>query len=81
VVLDAKTAIVERFRIVIRSDFKWAGLVLAGVGVLFGVAVLVGLVLGTLAFPWGAAFAFIVVVLVGAAVVLELPRLWARLPR
>jgi hypothetical protein len=79
--LDAKTAIVERFRIIVQSDFKWAGLVLAGVGILFGAAVLIGLALRTLAFPWGAAFAFIVVVLVGAAVVLELPRLWARLPR
>jgi hypothetical protein len=81
VVLDAKTAIVERLRIIVQSDFKWAGLVLGGVGVLFGAAVLIGLALRALAFPWGAAFAFIVVVLVGAAVVLELPRLWARLPR
>jgi hypothetical protein len=72
---------VDYVRTLLQSDFKWAALILAGVGVLFGVAVLIGLALSALAAPWGAAVAFILVVLVGGAVILELPRVWARLPR
>jgi hypothetical protein len=72
---------VERFRALMQSDFKWAALILAGVGLIFGVAVLIGLALTALSAPVAAAVAFILIALVGAVVVFELPQLWARLPR
>jgi hypothetical protein len=72
---------VERFRFLVQSDLKWAVLILAGVGALFGVAIVIGLALTALWAPLGVAVAFILIVLVGGAVVLELPQLWARLPR
>jgi hypothetical protein len=72
---------VERFRFLVQSDLKWAVLILVGVGALFGVAIVIGLALTALWAPLGVAVAFILIVLVGGAVLLELPQLWARLPR
>jgi hypothetical protein len=64
-----------------RTDVAWALFIVAGIVALFAVAVVVGMTLSALSFPWGPVVALVLVVLVAGLVVPELRSFWARLPR
>jgi hypothetical protein len=64
-----------------RTDLAWALFIVAGIVALFAVAVVVGMTLSALSFPWGPVVALVLVVLVAGLVVPELRSFWARLPR
>jgi hypothetical protein len=73
---------VERPPIVSRPDLKGTVLLVAAVVVaLFAVALVVGMVLSALPFPWGPVVALVLVALVACLVLPELRSVWARLPR
>jgi hypothetical protein len=71
----------ERRSTLTRTDFAWALFIVAGIVALFAVAVVVGMTLSALSFPWGPVVALVLVVLVAGLVVPELRSFWARLPR
>jgi hypothetical protein len=64
-----------------RTDLAWAAFIVAGIVALFAVALVVGMTLSALPFPWGPAVALVLVVLVAGLVLPELRSFWARLPR
>ena len=65
----------------VRSDVAWSVRIVGAIVVVFGLALLIGAALAALPFVAGAVVAFVVVALLIALMVLELPRLRARLPR
>jgi hypothetical protein len=71
----------ERPSTLTRTDLAWALFIVAGIVALFAVAVVVGMTLSALSFPWGPVVALVLVVLVAGLVVPELRSFWARLPR
>jgi hypothetical protein len=71
----------ERRSTLTRTDLAWALFIVAGIVALFAVAVVVGMTLSALSFPWGPVVALVLVVLVAGLVVPELRSFWARLPR
>ena len=77
----SKSAVVRPAPIVVRNDVSWIVLIVGGIVLVFGLAVLIGAALSALPFVVGAFVAFAVVALLIALVVFRLPGLWARLPR
>jgi hypothetical protein len=73
---------VERSPIVSRTDLKRTVMLVAAVVVaLFAVALVVGMALSALPFPWGPVVALVLVALVACLVLPELRSVWAGLPR
>jgi hypothetical protein len=72
---------VARCSTITRTDLAWAGFIVAGIVALFAVALVVGMTLSALSFPWGPAVALVLIVLVAGLVLPELRSFWARLPR
>jgi hypothetical protein len=70
-----------RLPIITRSEASSVAFIIGKIALLFGVAVLIGLVLTALPFILGAIVVFVVLVLVATLVVIELRRFWGRLPR
>lgn len=73
--------LVWRPPIITWSDVSWVVFIVEGIGLLVGVAVLIGSALAALPFIWGMAVAFVAFVLVVALIAFELAHAWAQLPR
>lgn len=67
--------------IITRKDLAWAALIVAVVVALFAAALVVGMALSALSFPWGPVVALVLIVLVASLILPELRSFWARLPR
>jgi hypothetical protein len=72
---------VERPPTITRKDLAWVALIVATVVALFAAALVVGMALSALPFPWGPVVALVLIVLVASLILSELRRFWARLPR
>jgi hypothetical protein len=72
---------VERPPIITRKDLAWVALIVATVVALFAAALVVGMALSALSFPWGPVVALVLIVLVAILILSELRSFWARLPR
>jgi hypothetical protein len=64
-----------------RTDLAWVAYIVAAIVLVLAVAVLVGMALSSLAFPWGPVVALVMVVLAAGLLAPELRTFWARLPR
>jgi hypothetical protein len=64
-----------------RTDLAWIAYIVAAIVLVLAVAVLVGMALSSLAFPWGPVVALVMVVLAAGLLAPELRTFWARLPR
>lgn len=64
-----------------RADLAWAAYIVAGIVLLFSIAIVVGMALSTLSFVWGAVVAFILLGLVAGLLGPEVRSFWERLPR
>jgi nicotinamide riboside transporter PnuC len=67
--------------IIKRTDIAWVAYLVAAIVLVLAVAVLIGMALSSLSFPWGPVVALIMVVLAAGLLVPELRSFWARLPR
>ena len=67
--------------IITRKDLAWAALIVAVVVALFAAALVVGMALSALSFPWGPVVALVLIVLVASLILPGLRSFWARLPR
>ena len=67
--------------IIKRTDLAWVAYIVAGIGLILAMAVLVGMALSSLSFPWGPVVALVLVVLAAGLLAPELRSFWARLPR
>jgi nicotinamide riboside transporter PnuC len=72
---------VEGSPIIKRTDLAWVAYIVAGIVLILAMAVLVGMALSSLSFPWGPVVALVLVVLVAGLLAPELRSFWARLPR
>jgi hypothetical protein len=72
---------VESPRIITRKELAWFALIVVVVVALFAAALVVGMALSALSFPWGPVVALVLIVLVASLVLPELRSFWARLPR
>ena len=67
--------------IIKRTDLAWVAYIVAGIVLILAMAVLVGMALSSLSFPWGPVVALVLVVLAAGLLAPELRSFWARLPR
>ena len=67
--------------IITRKDLAWLALIVAVVVALFAAALVVGMALSALSFPWGPVVALVLIMLVAGLILPELRSFWARLPR
>jgi nicotinamide riboside transporter PnuC len=72
---------VEGSPIIKRTDLAWVAYIVAGIVLILAMAVLVGMALSSLSFPWGPVVALVLVVLAAGLLLPELRSFWARLPR
>jgi nicotinamide riboside transporter PnuC len=72
---------VEGSPIIKRTDLAWVAYIVAGIVLILAMAVLVGMALSSLSFPWGPVVALVLVVLAVGLLLPELRSFWARLPR
>jgi hypothetical protein len=72
---------VEGSPIIKRTDVAWVAYIVAGIVFIFAVAVLIGMALSSLSFPWGPVVALVLLVLVTGLLVPELRSFRAKLPR
>jgi nicotinamide riboside transporter PnuC len=72
---------VEGSPIIKRTDLAWVAYIVAGIVLILAMAVLVGMALSSLSFPWGPVVALVLVVLAAGLLAPELRSFWARLPR
>jgi hypothetical protein len=72
---------VESPPIITRKDLAWFALITVVVVALFAAALVVGMALSALSFPWGPVVALVLIVLVASLILPELRSFWARLPR
>ena len=64
-----------------RTALVWVAYIAAAIARVFAVAVLVGMALSSLAFPWGPMVALVMVAVAAGLIAPELRTFWARLPR
>jgi uncharacterized membrane protein len=73
---------VERlFSVITRTDVAWSVFIIAGILLIFAIAVVIGMLLSSLSVLWGSVVALVLAVLVTGLLLPELRSFWEQLPR